>query len=145
MQSPAIMNPPPRPHENPVDADHLNLLSVFHYVMAGTALLGLLFVLAHYLVMVNVVPQMGGMPGVPGSSWIGGFYLLIVLLIIAAAAANFFSGRWIKQRKNRVFSLVVAGFNCLQIPLGLALGIFTFIVLMRPSVQQAYAFAPENP
>jgi hypothetical protein len=45
---------------------------------------------------------------------------------------------WIKKRKNRTFSFVVAAMNCLQFPFGTALGVFTFIVLARPTVKSSY-------
>jgi hypothetical protein len=48
------------------------------------------------------------------------------------------SGRKIAQRKNRTFSFVIAAINCLSLPFGTALGIFTIIVLNRPSVQTLY-------
>src|SRR5436305_12747 len=32
-----------------IDADHLTLLSIFHFVGAGLALLAMLFLLAHYV------------------------------------------------------------------------------------------------
>jgi hypothetical protein len=146
------MKPPPPLHENPTDRDHLNLLAIFHYVIAGTALLGLLFLIGHYVLMATLMNPALQMP-VSGSGsrpppdglthLIGGFYAIAGLAVIAMGVANFLSGRWIHQRQNRMFSLVIAGINCLHVPLGLTLGIFTFIVLMRPSVQHAYQFAPD--
>jgi hypothetical protein len=66
------------------------------------------------------------------------FYITMGVLITAIAAANFMSGWFIKKRKNKTFSLVVAGFNWFNIPLGTLLGVFTIVVLMRPSVQSGY-------
>jgi len=51
---------------------------------------------------------------------------------------NFLSARFIKARRHRAFSLVVSGFNCLHMPLGTVLGVFTFIVLGRESVREIY-------
>jgi hypothetical protein len=40
---------PPLPRDQrKVDADHLKILSIFHFVGAGLAFLGILFLLAHY-------------------------------------------------------------------------------------------------
>jgi hypothetical protein len=66
------------------------------------------------------------------------FYVVMGAMLAAIATANFMSARFIKKRKHKTFSLVVAGFNCIQIPLGTVLGVFTIIVLMRPSVQSGY-------
>ena len=71
-----------------------------------------------------------------------GIFIVLVLIIflfsLAQAIINILSGRFMKQRKHRTFSLIVAGLNCLSIPLGLALGIFTFVVLTRSSVVEEY-------
>ncbi|MCX6922874.1 MAG: hypothetical protein NT154_06635 [Verrucomicrobia bacterium] len=37
-----------------------------------------------------------------------------------------------------MFSLMIGGLNCLQIPFGSALGVFTIIVLSRDSVRDLY-------
>jgi hypothetical protein len=34
--------------------------------------------------------------------------------------------------------MVVAGINCLHIPLGIVLGVFTIIILVRDSVRELY-------
>ena len=46
-----------------------------------------------------------------------------------------------RPRRARTFSLVMAGVNCLSVPLGTTLGVFTFIVLLRESVAAQYALA----
>ncbi len=53
------------------------------------------------------------------------------------------AGHFLSQRKRRTFCLIVAGVSCLFQPLGLVLGIFTFVVLSRPSVREA--FEPVEP
>ena len=66
------------------------------------------------------------------------FYVIIGLFLVTLCVCNIFSGRYIRKRKNRTFSFVVAGVNCLQFPFGTALGVFTFIVLSRLSVKLDY-------
>ncbi len=66
------------------------------------------------------------------------FYVVFGLLVGAMAAANFMSARYIGKRRNKTFSIVVAAVNCVQIPFGTVLGVFTIIVLTRPSVQSGY-------
>jgi hypothetical protein len=50
IPQPFNMNPlPPIPRDQrKIDADHLKLLAIFHFVGAGLAVLGLLFLLGHY-------------------------------------------------------------------------------------------------
>jgi hypothetical protein len=65
----------------------------------------------------------------------------MLLVCWAVGGLNIYSGRSIANRKRRVFSLVVAGIDCLvmcPIPLPLALGVFTIVVLMRDSVKRLY-------
>ena len=38
-----------------IDAGHLKLLAIFHFVGAGLALLGLLFLLAHYAIFSTIM------------------------------------------------------------------------------------------
>ena len=49
-----------------------------------------------------------------------------------------YSGLCIQRRQRRTFSLVMAVVNCLSIPFGTALGIFTILVLSRESVRRQY-------
>ena len=128
------------------DADHLRLLSIFHFVFAGLALLGLGFLLLHYalfsLIMNNPKmweAQKGGGPDMRAFfavfKW---FYLVFGAFMAGGGVCNLLSGLWLRARRNRTFSLVVAGVNCLQIPFGTALGVMTIIVLVRPSVRELY-------
>jgi hypothetical protein len=41
-------------------------------------------------------------------------------------------------RRRRTLCLVTAGLTCASFPLGTALGIFTFIVLSRPTVKTLF-------
>jgi len=128
-----------------IDDDHLRLLSAFHFVMAGLSVLGLLFIVAHYAVMSSVFgnPEMwktnkGGPP--PQEFWwaFQWMYLLLGGLIVAGGVVNFLSGKYLRVKKNRMFCMIVAGVNCLNMPLGMILGVFTFVVLLRPSVRVEY-------
>ena len=77
---------------------------------------------------------------IPDEIWwiMGAVYLVIGLLLVAQSVANVLSGIWISKRKNRTFSYVIAGLNCMFFPFGTALGVFTFIVLSRLSIASAY-------
>ncbi len=66
-----------------------------------------------------------------GSAMVGLGWLLGIATIV--------SGVMIKRRRRKVFSLIVAGLNCLSVPIGTILGVFTFIVLNRQSIATQYA------
>jgi len=61
--------------------------------------------------------------------------VLGLLIGFTYALAQVLAGRFIAKRKRRTFCMIVAGLNCLNIPMGLILGVFTIIVLVRPSVK----------
>jgi hypothetical protein len=138
------MAPLPTNQRN-VDADHLNLLSIFHFVGAGLALLGILFLIVHFTFMhfIFTNPEMwqgqkGGPPPPEIFSMLIVFYIAGGIWLATSAILNVLSGIFLHTRKNRTFSLVVAGINCVHMPLGTVLGVFTIIVLLRPSVREMY-------
>ena len=120
------------------------LLAIFHFVFAVFALLmTVLIAFQGCLIGValsNVRAQNSSSNQMPAAAVpvVTGFFLFIALLALLAAIGNLLVGLFILKRKNRVFSLVVAGLNCLNPPFGTALGIFTLIVLSRDSVQRIY-------
>lgn len=125
------------------DDDHIRILSVFHYVVAGFAIAGLLFLGLHFAIMNTVFTNefMNEEEVVEIESFFGifrWFYLLMGFVFLADAAVNVLSAIYMKQRRHRTFSLVVAGINCLWMPLGTVLGVFTILVLLRPSVLKTY-------
>jgi len=63
----------------------------------------------------------------------------------AAAICLFITGRKLKQRRGYLFCLITAGIACLFQPFGMVLGVFTFIVLLRPSVKAQFQGARAKP
>ena len=144
------------PQRSSADEQHLNLLSIFHFVWGGLialgACVGLLYSVIGMFVMAAPMPppmppRPGGAPAVPGAAaapqFIGSMFTCIGTTIVIVGwvygLLNIYSGICIRARKASVFSLILAGFNCMQVPLGVALGIFTFVVLSRDSVKALYA------
>ena len=128
-----------------IDAEHMKLLSVLHFVLGGLALVGLGFLFLHWLMMHTMFadPEMwkgqpGGPPPKEFSKLFKWFYIFFGSCIIVAGIANAVSGWLIRKRRARAYSLVVAALNCLAMPFGTLLGVFTFIVLLRDSVAELY-------
>lgn len=145
------MTPPPPllSEEIKRQDEQLRLLAIFHYLLAGLSVLGIGFLLLHramlHLFFGNPSLWKDGATN-PAPVIIGMFnvvYLVMGVFIAAAGLANFLSGWWIQRRTRRMFSLVVAGLNCLQFPFGTALGVFTFVVLQRDPVRDAYRRSAE--
>jgi hypothetical protein len=128
-----------------MDADHLKLLAIFHFIGTGLAVLGILFLLAHYLVFHAFFTnpkmwenQKQAMPPVEIFAILKWFYLVGGVWFVTSGVLNLISGWCLCARKCRTFSMVVAGINCLHIPLGTVLGVFTIVVLIRDSVRELY-------
>jgi hypothetical protein len=128
-----------------LDTEHLRMLAICHFVAAGLAVVGVAFS-SLYLVLIQTVfanPRMwaNSPQGPPPTEMISVFrwaVALFVLWFLVSAVGNLLSGLFLRARRHRAFSMVVAGINCVHIPVGTVLGIFTFIVLARDSVRNAY-------
>lgn len=122
------------------DEEHLNLLSIFHYVVGGMTGLFACFPLIH--VAVGIAMVTGGLNGNNPPPLVGWLFIIFPSVIIltgwALAAAMIIVGRKLKARRSRTFCLVVAGFECIVIPFGTVLGIFTLIVLTKESVAELF-------
>jgi hypothetical protein len=68
---------------------------------------------------------------------------ILVLIGGTIAALKFYAGYCLGRHRARTFCLVVAGLTCLAIPYGTLLGVFTFVVLARPSVEELFAAPAE--
>jgi hypothetical protein len=141
--------PPPFPAgQNDVqrrnDNEHLHLLSVFHFIGAGLSVLAMGFLVLHYTIMNYVFsnPDMWkGQKNPPPPElfhFLIWFYVAAWVFLLVFVVLNILSGFYLRQRRNRMFSLVVGGLNCIHVPLGTALGVFTIMVLSRESVRDLY-------
>ena len=121
------------------DAEHLRLLSIFHYVAGGLLAFFGCFPIIH--IVVGILMVRGTLQTNPPTP-AGYVFILIgscmVLTAWGLAICLFVSGRFLKERRHYMFSMVIAAISCLQIPFGTILGVFTIIVLSRPSVKMIY-------
>lgn len=127
------------------DIEHLRMLEIFYYVNAGlTGLVSLLFL--SYIAMGGMIlgnfGEMASDMSADVAQMMGTMFIVIgiaaFLLVLGIAVISLLAGRFLKQRRYRTFVFVVAGINCLNAPIGTALGVFTFIVLSRDSVKEAF-------
>lgn len=138
---------PYRPDPYAEDKSHLNLLAIFYYVKGGLTLLGSLLPLIY--LFFGIIMIAGGAANAGGNQPDG--EELVMVGVIITAVAGFFTfligtlgicqimaGRKLQTYQGRTFCLIVAAITCLNIPLGTVLGIFTFVVLGRPTVQQRF-------
>lgn len=173
------------------DAEHLRLLSIFHYVYAGVtaffAFFPLIYVAMGIALMSGQVSfdemakdaagkQQAPLAPAPGNgidknprpddaakgdeltrkqlkefddnarvfgmliAGVGSAFALLgwIFAVLVAVA-----GRKLAKRRGRTFCMVIAALCCLMVPFGTILGVFTLVVLSRPSVQALFA-APQR-
>jgi hypothetical protein len=126
----------------PEDARHLDLLATFYFVVAGlTALCGSIPII-HIVLGISILS--GGLKGSgsPPPASAGGMFVVMgsvaVALMWGLAVCMLMAGFCLRRRRGYVFCLVVAGMACLNQPFGVVLGVFTFILLLRPRVKTLF-------
>lgn len=126
------------------DEEHLRLLSLFHYIVGGLMALFACLPILHIIigVLMIVSPHFFGPNSNAPPPFIGWIFVIIggglVLLGWLTAALVLYSGCCLARNKHYLYSLIVAGLCCLFVPLGTILGVFTFIVLLRPQVKERF-------
>ena len=132
---------------------HLGTLATCHYVYAGLAVLMAAFHCAFMLFMRAAIERSQPWQGTGSSpsqefplamfDWmLGAVGVVIVLWSLTIAVLCVLSARGLAARRSRTLSLVVAGILCVTGVLGIALGVFTFIVLLKPETERLYAATP---
>ena len=126
------------------DEKHLDLLAIFHYVVGGLAGVFSFMPFMHVFMGIAFLtgqfddgsaspppPFVGWMMIIMGTVFILGGWTLAILILI--------NGRKIQKRRNRMFCMVVAGIECVMMPFGTVLGVFTLVVLCKDSVKAIFA------
>jgi hypothetical protein len=121
-----------------LDREHLRLLRLGYFIAAGTNVFWALFPLIHVTLGLMILFGEFGSGSDTGARSTGVIFVVMGLAISAllaiVAAMKFLTARAIGGRRSRTFCLVTAAITCMAIPYGTALGVFTFLVLSRPSV-----------
>mgnify|MGYP000005018933 CR=1 FL=1 len=132
------------------DDSHLDSLAIAHYVLGGVIVLFACFPLMHVAMgamfvfgVGEVSEQLAAQPnGGPPPQWFGWLFIGVGLLFFvlgqALSISVIVSGRFLKQRRNYMFSFIFACLACAAFPFGTILGVFTIIVLSRPTVKALY-------
>jgi hypothetical protein len=136
------------------DRKYLNILAGFHLVVAVIIALVSCFPIIHLAVGIGLLRDFGSIPPDPEvpDSFDLTFRLVPILFITIAtslilggwsfAAAVAFSGVSLFQRRRHTYSLVMGGVECMFVPIGTVLGVFTILLLTRPTVRALYEGAP---
>lgn len=154
MDMPAYETPAAAQSQERIDADHLNTLTLCHYIMhvIGAMMihhpsaflpLGPAYPAPQVQVYLSAPPYPVGASYPFFPPFMG--YLFLTMGIIAVALGwtlgglTAYAGRCLKRPKNSIFVFIVAGLNCAFVmPLGTILGAFTFAVLLRSTVKALF-------
>jgi hypothetical protein len=127
-----------------LDEEHLRLLSLGYLVSAGLSVFFSLFGLMYATMgsMMAGVPKLDSGAPQPDFAAMRYFFLVFGLgwtaISLAFAALEFHTSRCLQKRRSRVFCMVVAALNCPAFPHGTILGVATFLVLSRSSVERVF-------
>ena len=138
-----------------IDEEHLRLLVIFHRIYGILVLVLSLLGIAYFFLLNFLFNFSRGysrftiqnnFQGPPAEVL---NIILIVMMVaimigLAIGICNLLSAQYIKNRKFRIFSIVVACIDCLSLPLGTILGVMTLIVLSRHSVIEYYKTLQPN-
>lgn len=129
---------------NNQDQEHLRLLAVFHFVCAGLAALGACIPIFHLIagLFMILAPEIFGTTPAEPPRIVGLIFVLVALTVMLAgwvfAGLLAWAGRCLSRRKAYTFCFVMACLAIMFVPLGTILGVFTMIVLMRPTVKPLF-------
>jgi hypothetical protein len=154
MGGPNLANPTSSEFETAVtaavDRDRLKILEIAFYIAGGLTIFTVSFLLIHFtlFLVLGLNPHLfdhstpGGRHDTPPPPGLflgfAGLLGLIILLGWIFGAFQIYAGRCLRARRNYLLILVVAGVECIFIPWGTALGVFTILVLQRLSVRALF-------
>lgn len=127
-----------------LDDEHLRLLRIGYFVAAGADAFFALFPLIYVVIGIVVAVSLPGSrrPGEPSPAVFGLLFafigLAISIFIGSQAVLKFLTARALERRHRRTLCMITAGLSCFQLPWGALLGIFTFMLLSRPSVKELF-------
>jgi hypothetical protein len=139
------------------DLEHLKILSICHYVLAGLCVFPMIYGLIYMAfglffgaMLANAPNTKDGPPPALFSGIFIGIGAIIFIFALTFGLLLFKSGRNLKANTSYTFCLVIAGISCIFVPFGTILGVFTLVVLLRDSVKQIFNgevptnYSPQN-
>ena len=123
------------------EEQHLNLLSIFHFVFAGLKVLFSCVFLIH--IAIGIAMLCGAIDGKePPPKFVGVFLILLgsIFIIVSWILAGLMIalGVQLRRRTSRTCCFVIAGIECISMPFGTILGVLTIVLLMKESVKQLF-------
>lgn len=127
---------------------HLDLLSLFHTIFGCLTAFGSCIFFVHVFIGLAIVsghfvkePKADAMPMFFG--WL--FVVIGATMIVLGwtlAACILVAAHKLKHRKSRIYCIVIAAIECLNMPLGTLLGVFTLVALTQENVAARFQPPP---
>ena len=128
---------------NQTDANHVKLLGQFHYVL-GCITIVLAFCPSIHVTL-GILALTGSLKDAndkPMPMIFGIMFTVFPALVMVGGwvlgGLMLYTGRLLRSYRRLTFCQVIAGIECIFMPLGTVLGVLSLIVLSRPSVQDAF-------
>lgn len=147
--------------------EHLRLLSIFHYVVGGIGYLFSLFPVIHLAIGISflVIPERmigqpvapveapemvereePGAPSAPEEVFPARLFGLLFTILPAIFIVTGFvlstlivvAGKRLATYRSHTYCLAVAGIECMLMPFGTVLGVFTILTLIKPEARQLF-------
>ena len=141
---------PPVSSDASADEEQLRFLALFHFGYgAFMGCLGFVMVLLAFALMVNAMAAQRTEEGMEGLLAVGGcvtiVFGVVFLLVTSFAVLHLLLALSLRRRRHYQLCLIAAGVTSMQMPFGAALGIATFIVLLRPTVPPLFGQVVARP
>lgn len=126
------------------DESDLNTLSILHYCWTGLLGCSALGMVAYFILIAGVVASQPahGPHGAHDQEVVAGmmgfFGIIMGIVMIPLFVCHLLAASGLRNRTRYIMVLVMSGMACLSVPLGTGLGIWTIIVLQRPSVKALF-------
>jgi cytochrome bd-type quinol oxidase subunit 2 len=141
------VNPYPYPYAQPdpaairsKDEADLNLLSTLHYVWTGFLGCMSLGLVGYFIAIAAFVAKSArhARDAETVAAMMTVFAVVFTLMFIPMIILHLYAAAGMKKRTRYWLAFVMACLACTSVPLGTALGIWTIMVLQRPSVKALF-------
>lgn len=125
--------------------EHLRLLGLFHYIVGGLIALFSCIPIVHLIlgIVLLVVPEKVHSNGELPPPVIGWLFIIfaggMIAIGLIIAALIIFAGRFLRQQRRYRYCFVMACVECIFMPFGTVLGIFSLIALNKPAIKALFA------
>lgn len=123
----------------------IHLIRIFHYLMGGLTGLASLIPIIHigigFFIRKAEAPTDNPQEAIIFDMVSNMFIVIgatVVIVGLATSICIVLAGRFLAQHRHYHFCLVIACLQCLNMPLGTALGIYTIITLNKPEVKEMF-------